>query len=162
MCSQTQTGVIKPGSWEKREGTERTYRGRTKDRQAGRANRVCLYFHSNSTSAAAPDGHTSDSYSLFCLFQLRYLHCSVWEWCTINMWHMSLTCRGGDLWGSSVNHGPLPSLLTSSYLPSFILTLLILSCQGMRGPEESNNCDSGAFWHCSWGCADTHRDVCLL
>lgn len=29
------------------------------------------------------------------------------------------------------------------------LAFSILSCQGKRWPEESNNCDSGAFWHCS-------------
>lgn len=50
------------------------------------------------------------------------------------------------------------------FLPflSFTLTFLILSCRGKRRPEESNNCDSGAFWHCSWSCADTHRAVCWL
>lgn len=37
---------------------------------------------------------------------------------------------------------PFPA---SSRRPSFTLPLLILSCRGKRGPEESNNCDSGAF-----------------
>lgn len=32
-----------------------------------------------------------------------------------------------------------------SWILSFTLALLILSCRGKGGPEESNNCDSGAF-----------------
>lgn len=41
----------------------------------------------------------------------------------------------------------LPAPLLSLVLPplSHPHSLLILSCQGKRGPEESNNCDSGAF-----------------
>lgn len=80
--------------------------------------------------------------------------------------------RGSFSAGAGWQHQPCNPLFISSVHPpphlscapvfSPPLAFSILSCRGKRWPEESNNCDSGAFWHCSWSCADTHRAVCSL
>lgn len=79
--------------------------------------------------------------SLFCLSPVYYQHVA----------HVLDKSRGSFTIGVGWQHQactPFSSLSPPLPHPASLfrsLPLSILSCRGKRGPEESNNCDSGAF-----------------